>query len=324
MPRGARLDAPGTLHHAMIRGNNKGAIFSDDEDRQDFMHRMGIVAEETSMGVYAFALMDNHVHMLLKSGPIGLPTFMRRLLTGYALYYNRRHQRVGHLFQNRYKSIICEEDVYFRKLIAYIHLNPLHGGLVHSMEELGSYPWCSHAYMLGRIRHRWYGRDYVLNFFGDRERTALRAYMACLGEEFPHDREAELDGGGLLRSKGSWSGVYARHGHGDRQMSDERILGGGDFVQEMLGQAEKRIIRQLPLDERMELVRQDIDEACRDAGITLSNLRSGGRNGNVSRVRRQLAEKLVNERELTFAETARQLGVTISAVSQMMQKLAQQ
>jgi REP element-mobilizing transposase RayT len=307
----------------MIRGNNKGAIFADDYDRQDFLRRMGIVAEETSMGVYAFALMNNHVHMLLKSGPTGLPNFMRRLLTGYALYYNKRHQRVGHLFQNRYKSIICEEDVYFRKLVAYIHLNPLHGGLVSSLEELGSYPWCSHADLLGWIQHKWYDRDYVLNFFGKSKGPALRAYVALIGEEVPHDREAELDGGGLLRSQGSWSRVYARNGHCERQMNDERILGSGDFVQEMLGQAEKRIIRQLPLDERMELVREDINAACRDAGITLSNLRSGGRNGDVSRVRRQLAEKLVNERELTFAETARQLGITISAVSQIMQKLAQ-
>ena len=112
MPRGARLDAPGTLHHVIVRGIERRNIVDDDKDREDFVSRQGKLSEETGTAIYAWALMPNHAHILLRSGTAGLPNFMRRLLAGYAVSYNRRHKRYGHLFQNRYKSIICEEDPY--------------------------------------------------------------------------------------------------------------------------------------------------------------------------------------------------------------------
>ncbi len=133
MPRGARLDAPGTLHHVMVRGIEGNSIVADDEDRGFFVSRMGKVASETGTSIFAWALMTNHAHILMKSGAAGLSTFMHKLLTGYASGYNRRHQRHGHLFQNRYKSIVCEEDAYFLRLVSYIHLNPLRAGLVGSL-----------------------------------------------------------------------------------------------------------------------------------------------------------------------------------------------
>jgi REP element-mobilizing transposase RayT len=91
MPGGARLDAPGTLHHVMLRGIERGNIVYEDEDREDFLARMGDHAQATGTGVYAWALMDNHAHILLRSGTEGLQVFMRRFLTGYAVAFNRRH-----------------------------------------------------------------------------------------------------------------------------------------------------------------------------------------------------------------------------------------
>ena len=120
MPQGPRLDAPGTLHHVIVRGIERRAIVDDDKDREDFVTRMGSVASDTETSIYAWALMSNHAHILLRSSTAGLPTFMRRFLSGYAIYYNRRHSRYGHLFQNRYKSIVCEEDPYFKELVRYI------------------------------------------------------------------------------------------------------------------------------------------------------------------------------------------------------------
>ena len=95
MPRKARLDAPGTLHHVIVRGIEKRKIVKDDRDRQEFVYRMGTIATDTETLIYAWALMTNHAHILLRSGPAGLPKFMRRLLSGYAIFYNRRHQRHG-------------------------------------------------------------------------------------------------------------------------------------------------------------------------------------------------------------------------------------
>jgi len=134
MPRKARLDVPGTLHHVMVRGIEERDIFRDDEDRKAFVERIRSLAKETGTRILAWALMDNH--LLIVSGPDGLSTFMRRLLTGYGIGFNRKHRRFGHLFQNRYKSIICDLDPYLLELVRYIHLNPFRAGVVKRLEEL--------------------------------------------------------------------------------------------------------------------------------------------------------------------------------------------
>ncbi len=136
MPRQARLDAPGTLHHVMVRGIERTDLFRDDKDRQEFLSRMSELSQSTKTRIPGWTLMGNHVHLVLLSGPEGLPRFMRRLLTEYVIWFNRRHQRTGHLFQNRYKSIVCEADAYLLALVRYVHLNPLRGGVVKSLEEL--------------------------------------------------------------------------------------------------------------------------------------------------------------------------------------------
>jgi REP element-mobilizing transposase RayT len=176
MARQARLDAPGTLHHVMIRGIERSPIFKDDDDRRDFISRMGVLAKETGTRILAWALMRNHVHLLFFSGSAGISQFMRRLLTGYAVRYNRRHGRNGHLFQNRYKSIICEEDTYLLELVRYIHLNPLRASVVKSVGELDGYPWSGHKVLMGRVKTDWQERGYVLRQFHKGEGKAIRAY----------------------------------------------------------------------------------------------------------------------------------------------------
>ena len=106
MPRKARIDAPGALHHIILRGIERKAIFKDNSDRDNFVERLGQIILQTDTGCYAWVLMTNHVHMLLKTGLAPIATVMRRLLTGYAVSFNRRHRRHGHLFQNRYKSFL--------------------------------------------------------------------------------------------------------------------------------------------------------------------------------------------------------------------------
>ena len=205
MPRQARLDTPGTLHHVIVRGLERGAIVQDDADRAAFVTRLGDVALATGTRVYAWALLPNHAHFLVRSGPAGLPTFMRRLLTGYAITFNLRHKRVGHLFQNRYKSIVVEADNYFRELVRYLHLNPLRAKLVAGLAALDRYPWSGHATVVGRIPRPWQDRQAVLAWFGAPERRALRAYRRYMREGIPLGRRSELVGGGLVRSLGGWA-----------------------------------------------------------------------------------------------------------------------
>ena len=136
MPRLARLDAPGVLHHIMGRGIEGNKIFISDKDREDFIERLSAMAEEGAMDVYAWALLPNHFHILAKTKNRSLSSSMRKILTGYAVNFNKRHRRYGHLFQNRYKSIVCQEEAYLRELVRYIHLNILRARIVKDFTGL--------------------------------------------------------------------------------------------------------------------------------------------------------------------------------------------
>ena len=150
MPIQPRLDAPDLLQHVMARGIERTRIYRDDKDRKSFLERLADILEEMQTQCYAWALIPNHFHLLIRTGASPLSKVIRRLMTGYAVTFNKRHKRSGHLFQNRYKSVVCEEDPYLLELIRYIHLNPLRAGLVNDLKELDKYPWTGHSAILGR------------------------------------------------------------------------------------------------------------------------------------------------------------------------------
>lgn len=321
MPRQARLDSPGTLHHVIIRGIEKKPIIKDDSDRTNFVGRLGRLASESKSLIYAWALMTNHAHILMRSGPKGLPHFMRRLLTGYAIAFNKRHQRHGHLFQNRYKSIICDEDTYFMELVRYIHLNPLRGNLVKDLTSLDRYPWCGHASLMGFKKHPWHPIDDVLSWFGKSEGTARRAYRDFVKEGIPMGRRPELVGGGLMRSQGGWSQVMSMHKRKVRELSDERILGPGDFVERIIEEAERNFQRSFKNNLSVNHLETLVLKACKMSDIHIDELRSGGRRRKVSKVRAKLASDLVQKHGVSLAETARHLGVSTPAIWNLLMKM---
>jgi REP element-mobilizing transposase RayT len=320
MPRGARLDAPGTLHHVMVRGIERNWIVSDDEDREVFVSRLGKTAAATGTKIYAWALMSNHAHLLLKSGSAGLSTFMSRLLTGYALAYNRRYHRHGHLFQNRYKSILCEEELYFLKLVSYIHLNPLRAGLVSSLEMLNGYPWSGHAVLMNRENYAWQDREYVLGYFGKREGSAEKAYLEFVREQMTLGSQPELTGGGLIRSAGGWSEVLSMKRRGEKQFSDERILGSGEFVKELLDEAEERVKASVPISSKIEYADLLLEQRCEVNGISVMALKKGSKRREFARVRTELAVQFVVEYGLSYADAARILGTSASTVNQILRR----
>jgi putative transposase len=243
MPRQARLDAPGTLHHVIIRGIEKRRIFKDNKDREDFVRRMGETALASNTFIYAWALLTNHAHILLRSGTDGLSSYMRRLLTGYATRYNRRHNRHGHLFQNRYKSIICEEEPYFLELVRYIHLNPLRAGMVKDLPGLTNYRWSGHGVLMGRHSNDWQACTAVLERFGRIAAKARAAYEEHVSDGVAQGSRPELVGGGLVRSLGGWSEVKALRKLGITEASDDRVLGSGDFIERLLREATSQVGR---------------------------------------------------------------------------------
>jgi len=248
MPRSARLDAPGVLHHVIIRGMERRNIFRSDFDRQDFLRRLETLLELTRTTCYAWALLPNHAHFLLRAGLVPLATVMRRLLTGYVVSFNRRYHRHGTLFQNRYKSIVCQEEPYLKELVRYIHLNPIRAGMVTSLAKLGTYPYCGHSALMGKRERVWQDLDFVLGYFGSRVGRARRAYLSYVKVGLSQGHREDLIGGGLIRSLGGWTEVKSlRSGEKYHIKSDERILGDSDFVDEVLSRAEERYSRQAEL-----------------------------------------------------------------------------
>lgn len=308
MPRKARLDAYGTLHHVMARGIERSAIFRKNQDREDFIERLGRCAEETQTIIYAWALIPNHFHILLRSGPQGLSHFMRRLLTGYATAFNKRYGRSGHLFQNRYKSIVCEEDPYFMELVRYIHLNPIKAHVINTIEELDSYPWSGHGVIMGKEGFLRQDIEYVLSWFGNSKKS-YRAFIRK-GIENP---EADLEGGGLVRSSG---GQVSSQQRKNPVLADARVLGTGEFVNRLLEQ--KLSQNRLSLAERQCKMNEILQTYCEKAGLTLQELTGGGRTRQISRSRSEIAHTLRKELGTSYTEIAQQLGVSDVAVLKML------
>jgi REP element-mobilizing transposase RayT len=304
----------------MVRGINKSAIFMDDQDRSQFLTRLSQNILETQSSVYAWVLMETHVHLLVRSGQKGISALMRKLLTWYAQYYNRRHRRTGHLFENRYKSILCEEEGYLLALVRYIHLNPIRAKLVNTIEELDRYPWSGHRVVIGKDEYPWMGRAYILGQFARTKKKAIRAYYLFVQDGLGEGRRPELTGGGLIRSQGGWSQVLALRSKGEKDSSDERVLGSGEFVDQILQEVEDRQLRQMKLRRRGGSIEDIIQEECKKQKVSEQELRKGSRRGIVSEVRAEIACRSKDELGISGAEIARYLGVNTSSITRALAK----
>lgn len=324
MPRQARLDVPGALHHVMVRGINKSNIFEDNQDKTLFLERLGQNIIDGKCSVYAWVLMDNHAHILFKSGQHGISAVMRKLLTWYAQYFNRRHRRTGHLFENRYKSILCDEDSYLLALIRYIHLNPVRAGIVTTLEEFDRYPWSGHKTVMGNAKHDWMDTAYILSQFGARKKDARNAYYKFVAEGMTMGKSLDLTGGGLIRSKGGWSQVVSARRSGKKEEFDERILGSGDFVNAILKETEEKIILQLKLRRNGKTITEIIEEECTQGQINPNELKGGSRRMKVSALRATIAKRCLDELGLSMAEIARHVGVTTSCIAKAIARLEEE
>jgi putative transposase len=305
MPRLARLDAPGVLHHVMARGIERRKIFLDDEDRDDFVRRLAAVVAGGDLVVYAWAVMPNHFHLLVRTGRTPLSRNMRSLMSGYAGHFNRRHRRRGHLFQNRFKSIVCEEESYLLELTRYVHLNPLRAKVVKDLSELEQYAYSGHSALLGRAERPWQETAEILGRFGDRLVEARRRYRAFVMAGADQGRRPELMGGGLRRSHGGWVGVSALRQGREVYRSDERILGSSSFVERVLSEAEIEGKGRYACVDLTTLERRISEHY----GVAAGSLRGGGRTRAVSKARAVLCYVWVRYLGRSGRELARLLGV---------------
>lgn len=317
MPRKSRIDAPGAVHHVIIRGIERSPIFKDSKDYDNFISRLALLLTETSTSCYAWALMKNHVHLLLRTGHVPLASVMRRLLTGYAQQFNRRYNRFGHLFQNRYKSFLCEEDPYLLELVRYIHLNPIRAGITKDMSELKKFPYSGHNIIMGAKKSEWQDSAYVLSLFHEKYTTARQAYYSFVEKGVDSGKRPDLIGGGLVRSAGGWIVVRDLRKSKEVFASDERILGSSAFVASVLKQANE------DYERKTAAALQSIDLArltaivCDYLGLNPTALKSPAKQSLITRARVIISCIAFDTLRLRGVDIAQYLNVTPSAVSRL-------
>jgi putative transposase len=209
MARRPRVYFPGALYHVISRGNQKQTIFRDERDFRTFLSYLSEYQARYSFHLYAFALMRNHCHFLLEVKEIPLSKVMQVLQFRYTRYFNKRYRKVGHLFQGRYKAILCDKEVYLLELIRYIHLNPVRAGMVEDPEE---YPWTGHRDYLGKGEENLIDSDLVLSQFSRKRSLARKQYRRFVSD-----------------------GMDTGHEQKYYQVKDQRYLGEDEFVEKVEG-----------------------------------------------------------------------------------------
>ena len=320
MPRKSRIDAPGALHHVIGRGINRQEIFSDRTDYRNFLDRLGDIVVTTKTPCYAWALLPNHFHLLLRTGNVPVSRVMQRLLTGYVVTYNRRHHRFGHLFQNRYKSILCQEDPYLLELVRYIHLNPLRAQRVSDCKALDRHPYCGHSVILGNRNNDWQDVDYVLRLFGDTQATARDRYSEFVRKGIAQGRRSDLIAGGLLRSQGGWVAVSALKRAGAYQKGDERILGDGEFVNEVLSHAEEQLQQKYWMQAEGYDLQNLIARVAEAMEVSPEELVAPGKDRKRTQARSMLCYWATDHLGIRQTQLAEALNLTQPAVSQAVRR----
>ena len=312
MPRQARIDIAGGLYHVIARGTERREIFRDDSDCKEFYKRAAQAVMETGQKCLAWAFIPNHFHLLILRGKRPLSDTMRRLMTGYVGYYNRRYHRAGHLFQDRYKAILCQEEEYLLEVAAYIHLNPLRARLVKHYTELSGYKWCGQGEVLagggGLI-----SRDLLLEHFGDRENAAVRKYDLFVEERVGRYKRGEYSGGGLIRSAGNSETAASLARRGEKELSDERVLGSGDFVASVLKELDAGGSNR---KSRVEI----IAEVARLTGLGKASIFRNDRTPDTVTAKAVYCYLMREKGGTTGVALAKELGLSSGAISHLSQK----
>lgn len=271
MARRPRVHFPKALYHVIARGNQRQDIFLDEKDNRTYLYYLSEYKSRYPFRLYAYVLMKNHLHLLLEVETTPLSKIMQSLQFRYTRYFNRRYSKVGHLFQGRYKAILCDKAPYLLELVRYIHLNPIRSKVVKNLEK---YKWVSHLGYLGMIKDSLVDEEFVLGQFGKNKYVARGKY-----------RKFVLDGMDL--------------GHQGRyyEVKDQRFLGGDEFIEgiETSKAINTPVLFDIPMEEMVREVSRVVG-VTRDRMYSLSRDRRGayGR-GLVAYLARKLAGYLVKD-----------------------------
>ena len=258
MARKPRVHFPGALYHVISRGNQRQDIFLDEKDLKTYLSYLSEYKIRYPFRLYAYALMKNHFHLLLEVEEIPLSKIMQSLLFRYTRYFNKRYGKVGHLFQGRYRAILCDKDAYLLELVRYIHLNPVRAKVVMESER---YSWTGHLSYLGKVRDGLVEEDFVLGQFGHNKSLARRRYRQFILEE-----------------------LHSGHQEKYYKVKDQRYLGEESFI-DRIG-VKKRDGENALYDIPIEVIAREVSKA---TGIARSGLYSLTRDREGARGRRMVA-----------------------------------
>ena len=307
MSNGPRLDEPGALHHVWTRGVDRCPIYLDDADRRRFLATVALVLKEGHGRCLAWALMDNHYHLLLETGGQPLWRVMQRINQRHAQWFNRRHGRTGHLFEGPYDSARVGDDEHLATLVAYIHLNPVRAGMVSDVAALESYPWTGHAALMGRTPQPCHDADRALAAFGETRRTARRGVRECVAAV--HARGMQMKGrAGEVTFD---AGVQAR----DRVYGVRRVRGRWRFIDRVTRDMEARDVRHARFRRAGWTADAVAVCAAQRLGARIDDVREGRRTSAETRARAVAAYLAWHCVGATKVEIGRALGVTGPAVS---------
>jgi len=284
MARRPRIHFTGALYHVISRGNRRQGIFRDEKDLRRFLAYLSDCKTRFSFHLYAYALMKNHVHLLVEVEKVPLSRVMQSLLFRYTQYFNRRYGEVGHLFQGRYKAIVCDKDAYLLELVRYVHLNPVRARIAKKPED---YVWTGHLSYLSRRGEGLIDGDFVLDQFGDRRSLARRRYREFV-----------------------WEGIERGHEERYYQVKDQRYLGEDAFIERI--ERERKQPEDWIYEIPLETISQGVSRAMGIKEDQLHSTRRGregaeGR-GMVAYLARRMSGYTVKE----IADHFRRSSVTVS------------
>jgi len=316
-----RADEPGTFHHVICRAVDGRAIFLQESDRVDFVDRIRTLVEDNCFRVHSWVLMSNHFHLLVERLDSSLSLSMQRLLGGYAMRFNRTRKREGHLFQGRFKSILVDKDSYFLELVRYIHLNPLRAGMVTSVDRLNSYKPSGHLHITGYQNYPWQTIDLIRSRFStySSARSWISGYLDYLQDGENPDSDVCEYGSHMISTKGIEPvDIFDNDNPAKGRV---RVLGTTSFVKSaQIKLKGNRHIRVRNRDvEHLEITSM-LNFISEYSGFPPAAFRRSGGSKKLSRYRRILARLLVDDCGLSYSDTARYMGLSVTMITRYLQQ----
>lgn len=284
MARKPRIYYPGALYHIIMRGNARQDVFVSYEDRNRFLLFMQEGVERYGHRVLAYCLMTNHIHLAIQVADIPLSRIMQNLTFRYTKWLNWRLNRVGHIFQGRYKAILIDVDSYFLELVAYIHLNPVRAGMVAKPED---YEWSSHRAYCGVEKIPWLNQDYLLSLFSADYIHACRLYSDYVLERHSDGHREEFYG---------------------KMSLDSRVMGQDSFVEEILSQTGDIQVSKPTVENVIEMVTKIY-------GLKEEDLASNGQKRLPSEARSMVAWAVIKFTNASLTELAKRMNRDVSTLS---------